>query len=202
MQSSIILKHFKKVDPLLYRTVQELGGLIEIKIRHSDDYFQSLCSAIISQQLSGKVADVTFGRFQKLFPNELITPDQLVKIDHEKLRAVGMSNSKARFLRDLAEKVIAGEIHLEKLNEMENETVIEELVKVKGIGKWTAEMFLMFSLGREDVFSTGDLGLKNAIKKIYGLETVTEEQLLEISNKWSPYRTYASLILWRSLDNR
>ncbi len=200
MRSSI-LNHFKKVDPVLYNTTVGGGGLIEINIREYKDYFYALTSSIISQQLSGKAASTIFGRFRKLFPKGEITPERLLKIPNQRLRGVGMSNAKAAFLKDLALKVNQNELDLKKISQMDNEELISELTKVKGIGRWTAEMFLMFSLGRKDVFSLLDLGLKNAIKKLYQIENPTKEQLLEISNKWSPYRTYASLVLWRSLDN-
>ncbi|MBP9719030.1 MAG: DNA-3-methyladenine glycosylase 2 family protein [Candidatus Levybacteria bacterium] len=195
-----IRDHFQKVDVILFAALEQTGGLEEISSRHTD-YFVALCDEIVSQQLSGKVATVIFERFRKLFPKGNITAKAVLKLTHEQLRAVGMSNAKAKYIKDLAEKVVNQEISLDALVIMENEQVIEELTKIKGIGRWTAEMFLMFTLKRKDIFSHGDLGLKNAIKKLYLLENPTKEQIEIITIKWSPYRTYACRILWNSLDN-
>ena len=148
------------------------------------------------------MADVIFGRFLSLFLNQEVTPKAILNLTHDQLRGVGMSNSKASFLHDLAQKVETRQLELEKLSGLTNQEVLTHLTKVKGIGPWTAEMFLMFTLGRSDLFSLGDQGLKNAIKRLYNLETTTPEVLTTISSKWSPYRTYACLILWKSLDNR
>ena len=140
-----------------------------------------------------------FERFKNLFPKKQITATYLIGIKQEALRAIGMPNSKAQFLLDLAQKVENKEISFAKLQKLDDEGVIRELVQVKGIGPWTAEMFLIFSLGREDVFSFGDLGLKNAIKKIYGLTNATNADIAKIVIKWSPYKSYACRILWKSL---
>ena len=147
------------------------------------------------------MSDVIFGRFIKLFPDKKLAPKQVRKKTVEELRAVGMSNAKARFIIDLATKVDDGMVKLQHLEAKSNEEVIVELTRVKGIGPWTAEMFLMFSLGRPDVFSTGDLGLKQAIQKLYKIKNEpTTKQLLEISAPWSPYRTYACCVLWNVLE--
>lgn len=195
-----IRKHFQNVDPILFETIKQIGELEHILARNADVYFIALTEEIISQQLSGKVADVIFKRFIHLFPNQLITPEYLLTTPHESLRSVGMSNAKARFVKDLSQKVVSKELILEKLAALENEEVISELIKVHGIGRWTAEMFLMFSLGREDIFSHGDLGLKNAIKKLYNLPNPSKSDIEKLSLKWSPYRTYACRILWKSLE--
>ena len=197
-------RHFKKADPILFKVLDKvikLDGKIENPIRHPSDYFEDLCREIVNQQLSSKAGDTIFNRFKKLLHGK-ITPLEVVKIKGEKIRACGLSNSKVKYIKDLAQKIVDGEVDLAKLNKLSDEDVITELIKVKGIGKWTAEMFLMFSLGREDIFSHGDLGLKNAIKKLYSIENPTLEQVELITVKWSPYRTYASRILWRSLDNK
>src|SRR5262245_33078124 len=143
-----ILTHFKKVDPLLYKAYLGLSDQ-NLLSDLPTDYFSSLCDEIISQQLSGKVATVIFGRFQNLFPKKQITAKYLVTMNAEALRGVGMSGMKAKFLLDLASKVVKKEIFLEQLAELDDASVIKELIKVKGIGPWTAEMFLIFSLGRE-----------------------------------------------------
>lgn len=195
-----IVAHLQVSDPILFAVFERLQELKDVKARHAKEFFHALCSEIISQQLSGRVADVIFGRFEDLLPHKQITPEGVLKLTHEQMRGIGMSNAKAKYIRDLAEKVVNREVDLEKLPRLSNEEVIQELTKIKGIGKWTAEMFLMFTLGREDIFSHGDLGLKNAIKKIYQLENPTLAEVEAISIKWSPYRTYACRILWASLD--
>lgn len=192
------LNHFKNADRKLFKVAQNMEPF---EIEKSDDYFRSLCREIIGQQLSGTVARVIFERFIKLFPNQTITTQETIKLTEEQIRGTGASWAKTRFIRDLAQKVADKTLDLEKLEELDNESVVLELIRVKGIGPWTAEMFLMFALGRADVFSPGDLGLRNAVAKLYKLKTKpTPQELLDISHKWSPYRTYASLILWQSLE--
>lgn len=198
--NKLLLNHFQKVDPILFSVAQTII-LEEHVIRSSDRYFVSLCSEIIGQQLSGKVADVLFDRFEKLFPKRRVSPKRVLALSEETLRGTGMSWSKARFIRDLAQKVLAKLVKLDQLAQLPDADVIGELTKVKGIGPWTAEMFLMFTLGREDVFSYGDLGLRNAIKKHYGFKKdPTVKQMEKIANKWKPYRTWAARILWKSLE--
>lgn len=139
-------------------------------------------------------------RFKNLFPGRNITPTFLSKISNEDLRNVGVSWAKVKYLKDLAAKVSNKEIILGGLYELDDGKAIKELTKIKGVGNWTAEMFLMFSLGREDVFSYGDLGLRKAIEKIYDLKDPTEKTIEKISQKWVPYRTWACRILWKSHD--
>lgn len=193
-----ILDHFKNNDVILYTAALTLKE--PLQRRTSENYFSSLCESIISQQLSVKVGDVIFNRFKSLLKNT-ITPENVLQHSVADLRTLGISNQKASYILDLSQKIINKEVHLESLNNMSEQEVINELTKVKGIGQWTAEMFLMFSLGREDVFSTGDLGLKRAIEKLYNISEPSKEILIEMSNKWSPYRTYAARVLWHSLDN-
>lgn len=195
-----IKNHFKTVDAVLFNALEKTGNLEVIKLRNTSDYFVALCDEIVSQQLSIKVAEVIFTRFKALFPKETITVSGVLSLSHEQMRAVGMSNAKVKYIKDLALKVFNNEVILEKLPELADEAVISELTKIKGIGRWTAEMFLMFTLGRENIFSHGDLGLKNAMKKLYKLEDPTKEEIEKITQKWSPYRTYACRILWNSLD--
>ncbi len=190
------LLHFKKVDLILFKTAKKVG---HVELYSGSDHFIKLCKSIINQQLSNRVGDLIFERFKKLFNNKII-PQKVLKIEDEKIRKIGISYSKIKYLKDLAKKIINKEIIFKEFENEKEEIIIEKLTTVKGIGRWTVEMFLMFSLGRPDVFSTGDLGLKNAVQKLYKLnEKPTEKQLLEISSKWSPYRTYASMILWRSM---
>ncbi len=194
------LAHFHSVDPILYSVSQTIT-LEEQAIRLPKHYFASLCSEIIGQQLSGRVADVLFERFEKLFPRKRVTPRAVLKLTDETLRATGMSWSKARFIKDLARHIVTHSISLPSLDALSDSEVIATLTRVKGIGPWTVEMFLMFTLGREDVFSYGDLGLRRAIKKLYGFKKdPTVKQMEKIVIKWKPYRTYAARILWKSLD--
>ncbi|HTS44780.1 MAG TPA: hypothetical protein VMH01_10315 [Puia sp.] len=164
-----------------------------------------LCGSIMSQQLSTKVADVIHKRFLNLYGGEP-TPMQILDTPFETLRSIGLSNAKANYVRNVARFSIDSGIEYQKLNKMTNDEVIEYLTQIKGVGRWTVEMLLMFTLGREDVFAIDDLGIQNAMKKIYKLDNSDKkkfrEDLLRISQKWSPYRTYACLHLWQWKDNR
>lgn len=196
-----IKKHFQKTDPVLFKIIQEIVSLEDLAPRLRKDYFFSLCKQIVNQQLSGKAADKIFGRFIGLFPNKKITSKYLLKLSDGTIRKIGASWAKVKYLKDLARKVEQKEVYLERLPYLSNEEVIIELTKIKGIGAWTAEMFLMFSLGREDVFSHGDLGLRRAIEKIYNITNPTRNKIETISLKWAPYRTWACKILWNYRDN-
>ena len=193
-----IADHFKSVDHILYSVIEKIGVPAPTT---SNDYFSNLCETIINQQLSDKAAATIFARFKKLFPRGKITPQAILKLSHAKIRSCGTSNGKVSFLKDLAKKVLTEGLRLDGLDKLSDELIMKELTKVKGIGPWTAEMFLMFSLGREDVFSHGDLGLRKAIKKLYKFKKEpTRSQIEKIVEKWKPYRTYASRILWKSLE--
>lgn len=197
-----ILDYFQKNDTLLYQTTTQVGDINSLSVDDPSNYFLNLIEAIISQQLSGKAADSIFSRFKKIFPNDIITPQYLVELPEKDIRSVGISYAKIKYLKDLSTKVIQDEIDLEYLSNLSDESVISVLTRVKGIGRWTAEMFLIFTLGREDIFSLGDLGLRTAFKRIYQIENPTNEQINQVVNKWSPYKSYGSLVLWKSLNNR
>ncbi|EKD67591.1 MAG: hypothetical protein ACD_48C00323G0001 [uncultured bacterium] len=191
--------HFNSVDPILSSLIPLSDN---IAIQHSENYFLSLCREIITQQLAGGAARAIFGRFEKLFTTETVTAEKILLIPDQIIRDTGASWAKVKYIKSLAQCVVSKIIHLNKLNELSDAEVIEELVKVKGIGPWTAEMFLMFSLGREDVFSFGDLGLRHSLQKLYKMKKEpTVKQMEKITSKWSPYRTYGALLLWKSLDN-
>lgn len=164
-----------------------------------------LCASIMSQQLSTKVADVIHKRYLNLFGGNGPTPQQILDTPFEKLRGVGMSNAKVNYVQNVARFEIESGLEPKKLNKMSNTEVIEYLTQIKGVGQWTAEMLLMFALGREDVFAVDDLGIQNAMIKLYKLDNSNKkkfkEDLLFISQKWSPYRTYACVHLWRWKDN-
>ena len=190
------VEHFKDVDPLLY----ELAAAIDpFTLQSTPNHFIRLVRTIIGQQLSVKAASTIFSRFEKLFKKEINAQD-ILKLKDDEIRACGISYPKIKYIKDLAEKVMNKEVLLETLKEKSHDEIIEHLIKVKGLGVWSAEMFMMFSLGREDIFSAGDLGLYNAMKKLYGRD-FTKDEMVEISDKWVPYRTYACMLLWRSLDN-
>lgn len=195
-----ILSHFKKHDPLLHSFAVKIAVIKIIKKENPKKYFLKLCDEITGQQLSAASANAIFTRFKKLYPKG-VTPKAVLATPHAKLRKVGMSNAKARYLKYLAEAVVKGKLQLDKLDLLPDEEVKNQLIQVKGIGPWTAEMFLMFTLGRPDVFSHGDLGLRKGLKKIYGFRKDPSIKRVEkIISKWSPYKTFASLILWEVLE--
>lgn len=169
----------------------------------SHTLFRDLLDAIISQQLSNKAASTIFKRFLDLFPKEQVpSPEEIIKLSEDTLRSCGVSRQKASYLKSLAQALVSNELILESLRVLPDEEVINSLTKVKGIGRWTAEMFLIFSLGRQDTFSAGDLGLCTAVAKLYGVDRKDKTSILKISNAWSPYRSLASLYLWQSLENQ
>ena len=178
----------------------------------SDYLFEDLVDTIISQQLSGKAAESIFTKFKLLFsspqtssePGLLIeisfpTPEQILSLEQGSIRAIGVSNSKEAYIRNVAQAFVNKEIDGEKIKTMSDEEVIEALTKIKGIGKWSAEMILIFTLNRPDVFSIGDLGLKNAIKNLYGI--TEKEEILQLTQTWIPNRSLACWYLWRSQEN-
>lgn len=198
-----ILNHFKKVDPVLYKVAvihTKNGGHLVPEV--SSDPFVSLCRSIVGQQLSGKAARTIWERFASLFPKKNVTPKRLATLSHEKLRGVGLSNAKARAVQELAKKIVSKEFSFTRLQGAPEHVVRDALCALRGVGPWTAEMFMMFSLGYEDVFSPGDLGLRKGIRELYRLRSMpTETQALKRAAAWAPYRTYASCVLWCSLDN-
>jgi len=164
-----------------------------------------LCGSIMSQQLSTKVADVIHKRFLNLYNTATPTPEQILATPFEILRGIGLSNAKTNYVHNVARFAIEKGIDHTHLNKLSNEEVIEYLTQIKGVGRWTTEMLLMFTLGREDVFAIDDLGIQNAMIKLYKLDKSDKkklkEDMLRISRKWSPYRTYACIHLWHWKDN-
>jgi DNA-3-methyladenine glycosylase II len=159
-----------------------------------------LCASIMSQQLSTRVADVIYRRFLELYDRKEPTPEQLLATSHETLRAIGLSNAKVTYVHSVARFALEHGMDDKKLLKMTNEEVIQYLTQIKGVGQWTVEMILMFTLGREDVFALDDLGIQQSIMKLYKLEGLDKkalkEKMIEVSRKWSPYRTYACRYLW------
>ena len=164
-----------------------------------------LCASIMSQQLSTKVADVIYKRFIALYNGKEPTPQQILATPSETLRGIGLSYNKVSYIKNVAQFEIDFGMDAKKLGKMSNEDVIEYLIVIKGVGRWTIEMLLMFALGREDVFAVDDLGIQNAMIKLYNIDGTDKkklkENMLRLSQKWSPYRTYACVHLWRWKDN-
>ena len=196
--SHVALRHLKK-DPVMNVLIDQFG-LLELRV-HQEDLFAEIVDSMISQQLSGKVATVIYTRLENLLPKKEISATGILKLKDDTLRAVGMSWAKVKYIKDLAEKSLDGTLQLSKLHAMSDEDVISHLVQVKGVGRWTAEMILIFSLNRPDVFSMGDLGLRTAISKLYRVDRDNLKKIAMISLRWKPFRSYASRYLWKSLDN-
>jgi len=188
-------------DPLLRPVIRRAGPCA---LAPQTKYFELLVASIISQQLSTKVADVIFRRFTDLFPGRRFpTPDEVLEVPNETLRAIGLSNGKVSFIKDLAAKTSDRTIVLSKIARMDDDDVIEMLTQVKGIGVWTVHMFLIFSLGRLDVLPVGDLGIRKGVQLIYELDHLPvagEIEELADRNRWRPYRSVASWYLWRGLE--
>jgi DNA-3-methyladenine glycosylase II len=197
--------HLRAADPVLAGLIDDGGTLpLEPDSRgRPDDHYGALVRAIAGQQLSVKAARAIWQRLLDRFGGHTPTPQEILDDDPEELRAAcGFSRAKVAYLRSLAEHVVSGELELDRLAELPDAEVMRELTAVKGIGEWTAQMFLMFTLHREDVLPTGDLGLRNAVMAAYGLAAPPAPAELEaIAEPWRPYRTRGSLYLWRSLDN-
>lgn len=192
-----VINHFEKNDPILFRAI---GNYSFPTLNRGNNLFADLCEIIIQQQLSERVGDVLYTRFKKLFPKENVTPEYLLHLSIDDIREIGVSRSKVQYMQNVARAIFDKTLIFEPFSSMDDESVIIEITKIKGLGRWSAEMFLMFSLGREDIFSYGDLGLRRAIQKLYSLKKEpTLKQALQISQKWKPYRTHASRILWHSL---
>lgn len=162
--------------------------------------FYELIESVISQQLSVKAADTIFGRFKNLFGNNFPTPSKVLTMDDDKLRSCGISFAKISYVKSVANAFVSDLIDIEKIKKQSDEEVIEELTQIKGVGRWTAEMILIFTLKRPDVFSIGDLGLRNAITKLYGI--TDRKDMVKLSENWKPHRSTASWYLWRSLENK
>ncbi|HRN96246.1 MAG TPA: DNA-3-methyladenine glycosylase [Candidatus Levybacteria bacterium] len=190
-------KHLSQ-DPIMKQLIDtyELPGW-----SYDKNLFLELVESIIGQQLSVKAADTITRRFKEAVGSETPTPEQILAIDDDTLRAAGNSYSKIKYIKGICVAVVNKEIDFESFRNMEDEEVITELIQLKGVGRWTAEMFLMFSFGREDVFSLGDLGLRNAVARLYNVDRDDLKAIEEISIQWKPYRSLASRYLWKSLDN-
>src|ERR1700722_7786519 len=191
------LNHLRKCDPVLRAIIERVGPY---RMEYSPAEFSSLAEAIVYQQLNGSAAATIWKRFSALAGNPL-TPQGILKLTDQQLRSVGLSKQKSSYLKDLAAKTASGHLDFAKLPELSDEEVIKHLTQVKGIGVWTAHMFLIFSLRRPDILATGDLGARVAIRKAYQLEELpVPKQIEELAAAWRPYSSVAMWYLWRSLD--
>ena len=195
MQKAI--HHLRRSDPVLAGIIDRVG---DYRIEFRDPNFETLVKSIVYQQLSGRVANVIFGRLARAAGGK-ITPENILKLRPARMRAVGLSGQKTEYIRDLARHTRDGRVRFEELPELPDEEVMARLTAVKGIGVWTAHMFLIFALRRHDVLPTGDLGIRNAIRKAYGLEALPLPGEIEsMAERWRPFCTVASWYLWRSLE--
>jgi len=195
------LQHLAAADPVLQRLIEQYEPRL---LTRDPRLFRTLVSAIVSQQLSGAGAGAILRRVEALFPEEApLNPAGLAALEDETLRATGLSRAKVAAVKDLAAHVLDGRVALERMDALNDEDIIQELVAVRGIGRWTAEMFLIFSLGRLDVLPVDDYGVRNAVKRAYGLEALpNKRELTALAQLWRPHCSVASLLLWRSLENR
>jgi DNA-3-methyladenine glycosylase II len=202
----VALAHLREADPVLARLLQEYGppAMTRDASRPGpDDHYGALLRAIVGQQLSTFAARAIYGRLVERFGGRTPTPQELLDDDPEQMRpAVGLSRAKVASLRSLAEHVLSGELELERIAELPDDELIAELVAVKGIGVWTAHMYLMFQLERPDVLAVGDLGIRRAIERAYGLPAMPDaDELTALAEPWRPYRSAACRLLWHSLRN-
>jgi len=189
--------YLSDIDPIMANAIERIGTCT---LTRNPNLFETLVDAIISQQISVKAADAIMARLRAAIhagSDGLIRPETLSLLDQDAMRAVGLSPQKMRYIRDLTDRVTIGQLDLEQLSELDDETVITELVKVKGIGRWTAEMMLIFSLGRPDVLPVDDLGFLEGVREAYALETrPTPKEMRARGEVWRPYRTFATWYMW------
>ena len=197
MRKAIV--HLKKSDPVMRAIIERVGAY---KIQHREPSFETLVRSIVYQQLSGKVASVILARLIAMLPEAKVTPDAILKLTPARMRKAGLSKQKTAYIRDLARKTKKGHVKFERLSDLTDIEVIEHLTQVKGIGVWTAHMFLIFALRRLDILATSDLGVRVAIRKAYELEELPlPNQVEQLAVAWRPYSSVAVWYLWRSLDS-
>lgn len=198
MSTEIAINHLKK-DRRLSKVINKIG---RYQIRITRNRYESLVEAIITQQLSGSAAKSISTRFRSLYTSRFPKPLDVIETSDVKLRKTGLSKMKVGYIKDISKKIVSKELQLQKLPKLSDDEVVEELTKIRGIGRWTAEMFLIFTLGRMDVLPIGDLGLKKGIQKLHSLEEIpSDEKMIKIAERWRPYRTVATWYLWKSLKN-
>ncbi|MDH5233314.1 MAG: DNA-3-methyladenine glycosylase [Gemmatimonadota bacterium] len=195
------LRHLRAMDPKLGAWIDQVGPC-GWRRNTEGDHFDHIARAIVYQQLSGAAAATIHGRLLALYGDRTPTPAELMRTPHNKLRAVGLSERKAEYLKDLARRTHEGTLPVERLHELDDAEVLDTLTAVRGIGEWTAQMFLMFRLARPDVLPVLDLGVQKAVKLVYGLRShPSPKRVAKIGACWAPYRTVASWYLWRRVDD-
>jgi DNA-3-methyladenine glycosylase II len=194
------IRHLKQADPVLAGLIDRIGPL---KIQYREPIFQTLVRSIVYQQLNGKAALSIYNRLAEAAKADPLTPESILKLRPQRMRTLGLSQQKLSYIRELARLTKSGEVNFERCTTLEDAGVIEHLTQVKGVGVWTAHMFLIFALRRPNILPTGDFGVRAAIKKAYGLaEMPTPADTERIAAAWHPYCSVASWYLWRSLDNQ
>lgn len=192
------IRHLQAADPVMAGIIRQVGPY---RIEFRDPVFETLVRSIVYQQLSGRVASVIFGRLLAAVPGGLLTPENILALRPEKMRKLGLSKQKTAYIRDLARHTRAGTVDFAGLAGLPDAEVIEHLTKVKGVGVWTAHMFLIFALRRANVLPSGDLGVRSAIRKAYGFEELPKPAEIEaLGERWHPYCTVAAWYLWRRLE--
>ena len=185
-------------DKKLKKIISSVG---ECKIKTISNPFEALIEAIITQQISDAAGKSISIKFKNLFGKKYPTPSDIVKLSKDEIKSIGLSRMKAEYIFDISQMIVDKKLNFKIFQKMSNQNVISELTKIRGIGKWTAEMYLIFALGRMDVFPLGDLGLINGIKKLYDLENPSTDEILQITNNWIPYRTIGTWYIWRGVKN-
>jgi DNA-3-methyladenine glycosylase II len=194
------INHLKQADPVMAALIEKTGPF---RMQYREPVFQSLVRSIVYQQLSGKAALTIFNRLTEAAKATPITPEAILKLRPQRMRTLGLSKQKIVYIRELARFTRDGDIQFDRLPEMEDAAIIERLTRVKGVGVWTVQMFLMFALKRPNILPVGDLGVRAAMKKAYGLSELPKPDEMErIAAAWHPYRSIASWYLWRSLENQ
>lgn len=192
-------RHIRRKDKRLARIADRVGYL---KIPLHEDYYEALIRSIISQQISWSAANAILKKFEALYGGKLPTPAQFLRTRERKVRSAGISPQKYSYIKDLAQKIEDGRVELAKFEKMADDDIVDELDDVRGIGRWTAEMFLIFSLGRTDVWPVDDLGIRHAVMSVYSLKKEPDRiEMVQMGEKWRPYRSIAALYLWHSHDN-
>ena len=197
MPTDPAIRYLKK-DPKLAKVINRVG---KYQIKLTRNRYESLVEAIITQQLAGSAAKSISKRFRALYTSRFPKPIEVLKTSDAKLRKTGLSGMKIKYIKELSKKIESRELKLNTLSRLSDEEIVSELTQVKGIGRWTAEMFLIFTLGRQDILPVGDLGLKKGIQLLHSMPELPKEDVMEeIAESWRPYRTVATWYLWKSLQ--
>jgi DNA-3-methyladenine glycosylase II len=200
LDTKAAVAHLRKVDPVMRDLIKTVGKC-ELTPGARGDHFTTLLRAIVGQQISAKAAESIWQRVIALHPDgRKLRPEDILAAPEADLRACGLSNAKTAYAKDLAQHVVDGRLQLNRISRLSDDAIVDELIAVKGIGRWTAEMFMLFKLGRSDVWAVDDLGLRNAVERLYDVQP-TKAKMIEIAEPWRPHRSVASWYLWRSLAN-